>query len=414
MAEHSLSATRKLRGHTDQVFAVAFSPTASQLASGGRDKAIRLWDPATGQTVRKLVGHQGEVRSLSYSPDGARLASAGLDGAVFVWHLRADDQRSKPHTVAQLDKGALAVAFSPDGALLAASSLGSNDVQVWETRGWSARKRLIGHGSFVRSVKFSPDSTALLTGSNDKTVRLWSLATSKTEWIGHGHSDGVINVAMNADGTLVASAGADHQVRLWKATDGQLLRVLDDHAGRVYAVAFSPDGRKLASSGLDRTVRLWNLAAAQRVPVDSGHREPAVGVAFAPSGKQVASASSDDTIIVRDIATGQPLQLLTGHRDDTLIVGFANGEVGLWDEQDGVRLNHTRVHGAVKYMMLEGSALNIVSELGVIHRWDLTVFDLPYCELMRRVWSVVPTEWESGRAVAKAVPATHRCVEQRH
>src|SRR5262249_9185683 len=79
---------RALKGHTGQVWSVAFSPDGTRLASGSGDWTMKVWDAASGQELRALKGHTGAVSSVAFSPDGTRLASASWDQTVKVWDAR--------------------------------------------------------------------------------------------------------------------------------------------------------------------------------------------------------------------------------------------------------------------------------------------------------------------------------------
>jgi WD40 repeat protein/serine/threonine protein kinase len=124
-----------LRGHTDWVTALCWSPDGKRLASASADKTVRVWDVAEARTVLTLKGHTDGVRAVSWSPDGQRLASAGEDKTVKVWEALDGDAVL---TLKEDAQSVYTVAWSADGSCLAAAGL-DGTIRIWEALGYKAR-----------------------------------------------------------------------------------------------------------------------------------------------------------------------------------------------------------------------------------------------------------------------------------
>jgi WD40 repeat protein/serine/threonine protein kinase len=281
-----------LAGHTDEAWALAFSPGNSILASGSddteNDDTIKLWDPASGQLRRGWRTGEGTIAALAFSPDGQTLASAAFcpTANVKLWDVTTGGLRA---TLEGHTDRVRTVAFSPDGKRLA--SAGSDRaIRLWDTASGKAIAAFAGHTDRVRKVAFSPDGHCLASASEDKTVRLWDVDTATEKRVFDGPSE-YGAVAFSPDGSLLVAADQRGEITLWNSTTADRKSTIHSDHDQLFTLAFSPDGRIVASAGSSRVIRLWDVLTGQELLALPGHVAQINSVAFSPDGRTLASCS---------------------------------------------------------------------------------------------------------------------------
>jgi WD40 repeat protein/mono/diheme cytochrome c family protein len=285
-----VEANRDLRrciGHTASVWCVAFSSDGNRLLSGGKDGSVRLWDVTTARELNRLDGHEDLVSAVAFSPDDRRAVSAGYDHQVILWDL----EKGKPVAGFKFDGDAKytnAVAFAPDGerALLCAE----NKVYVLDAASGKVLHTLTGHTSAVECAVFSKDGKRVVSGGDDRTLRLWDADTGKEIRAYTGHESGVKAVAISGDGKRLLSGGSDATVRLWDADVVKELKVFRKHAEPLVAVTFIDDGAATLSGSRDAAIKPWQLKKASSAPnsdtppaINDVHRPPETKADLSPT-----------------------------------------------------------------------------------------------------------------------------------
>ncbi|HBB96021.1 MAG TPA: hypothetical protein DC054_11585 [Blastocatellia bacterium] len=334
-----------LSGHTQEVYAVAFSPDASRVATGSRDGTIKLWDAKTHTVLISITGHDNSVTSIAYSPDGKMMASgswdktaklwntdtctelatlAGHDGAVFSVAFSADGKTvataSKDKTVKLWnvadhkeivtltpdDDAINSVAFSPDGRFLATAGW-AGKLKVWDAATHRLRTTLNSTEGFY-STAFSPDSK-YIGGSSGNVVKIWDALTfnKKEEFEA---DDSVYQITFSRDGR-VAAASSNKTAEVWEIGTHKPVTTFTGHSAAVISVNFAPDGKTLVTGSADMTAKLWDVGERKDPPELQGHSANITSVEFSPDGNIIATASEDMTVRIWDSASHNQLAVLS-------------------------------------------------------------------------------------------------------
>jgi WD40 repeat protein/tRNA A-37 threonylcarbamoyl transferase component Bud32 len=411
--EHFLNepeqSVRVIASHDLPVTTVAFHPNGQILASGasdrlsktgGRDRAIKLWNAANGQLEKALTDHEGDVESLAFSADGKMLVSGGglgtQRGEIVFWDIDAsklNNSKLKDRRHGLSDR-ILHVSMSRSGKVAAAVADGL--LRIWNPERSTEPLTLRADPQAVNGVAFAPDGYSLASAGRSGRVSMWN-SSAGSESLSLAAPGAMKTVAFNPKGPFLAAAGApDGSVLVWDLDSPDQPLRFNDHKASVECIAFSPDGNFLASGGADRIVRIVDFRDRARSVTLEGDAGLVRALAYRPDGKLVASAGEDEVIRLHDPATGKLDRVLRGHTNGILCLAFspdgrwlASGAWGtknqlcLWDlEKDLVYKleGHTGSINSVAFNPDDRQNLTLASAGSdhVIRVWNVAKRELAY------------------------------------
>ncbi|WP_052754507.1 serine/threonine-protein kinase [Calothrix sp. 336/3] len=298
-------------------------PIAPKVASANSSKK-----KAEYRELRTFTGHKDAVFAVAFSPDGKLIASCSgyWDQSIRLWDVETGKEI---HKFIGHSDGIRCLAFSPDGkTLVSGSSSLDKSIKFWDVSTGILKNTIKGHSDLVYSLAFTPYGMTLASASQDKTVRLWDLKTAKEIRVIREHTNWVRSVAFSSNGEILASAGDDRIIRLWNMFSGELIGVLKGHSSGIASVKFSPNGEYLASAGNGKTIKLWDVHRLQFIRNMNGHAGAIFSLAFSNDSSIIASASDDKTVRIWDVETGTEIESLKAHSSAVNSVRFSpNGKL---------------------------------------------------------------------------------------
>ena len=367
-----------------EVGCINVTPDNQRCVVGDYEGTVSVWELESGRCVVPELGkHERGVKSVAVSLDGQLVASGDRGGVIKFWAMDDESEMDSAHSAGMQDN--LGTSFLLR-ALVKLFQAGTGD-HGSKSSDVSLHATLEGHTDLIRTMCFTEDGRKLVSGSRDKTVRLWDVGTGSQ--IGGAlceHTDWVRSVSLSAEEQEIFSVGREGAMCVWRIDgnlerrvqiaekevwmrvakiisggekvvwcDGHWLHVTDvrselstisssnQHEVVVSAMCVSPDGARVISGSRDRTLMVWDTATGQQVgKTIEGHERWVNDVAVTSDVQRVISVSEDETVRVWDLETHELLANLEGHSDcvqcveisldgKTAITGSWDRTVLVWD-----------------------------------------------------------------------------------
>jgi WD40 repeat protein len=312
------------------------------LATAGLDGIVQVYDVARGQITLSFDAEE-PIRAVAFSPDGTLLATGSDQGRTQLWNVNPPKGTRSQTFGGRIET----LALSPDGTMLAVSVLGAGP-KIWLLGNDEVLSPFPDSDLAANRLVFSRDSRFLAAGGRAMPVRIWTVPDFREmKSLEEPHSGFSTGVAFSPDGQILATASWDTTIKLWDFKSHRRLATLKGHLSHVWDLDISPDGRMLASGSEDGTIKLWRLDgewAAERTMERTlrGHTAPVYSVRFSADGETLASGSADHTVKLWRVDEAQSPDVLSGHDDWVYSVAFASdgrhlatgsfdGTIRLWD-----------------------------------------------------------------------------------
>ena len=351
--------------HSNKINRIEVSPDGKFIASGGRDRQIKIWalEKASRKSTspyRVLKGHVSAIDDICFSPNSKQIVTCAKDMTVKVWDLETSKELlSLSQSNANARRSQVRrVQFDGDGKKII-GVCSDKSIIVWQGFHANSTYALQGHENTIMSLQFNPNahSRELLSVSNDHTIRLWDLKSKReVKNVSTGNHD-VYELKYRADGKQFATADAAHEIRLWDSSSLKELKRFRLHQESVNSLDYSSDGSLICSGDSNGDVIIWETERLKKM-VEFNLGDRVTSIDFSPLDKFVFSSTDSGKIYQYSTESGINKQFYGTAREDTVVTvqvsdngyflaaGLHSGNVLLWDlrksELPSTLIGHSR------------------------------------------------------------------------
>ncbi|MEM7312288.1 MAG: protein kinase [Planctomycetota bacterium] len=333
-----------LKGPTDSVWSVVFSPSGDRVASVSNEGYLTVWDQRTGECLRRFATKANTC--VDWSPDGKHIAATTFHGQLFVWEADtfAEIYRSQEDT--GTNRRLQSVKWSPNGKLIAFAG-GNGRLIVWEMESQQQVVTLQFDGSQRMSLCWDPDGRRIAL-TDSYRINLVDVDDAEVIWDVEQETDQVQTICFSPDSKRIAAAGYDGKIVFRDSANGDYLNTWQVNDNAVWSIDWGPERHQFASAHADRVVRVWDVDQGRPSEELHGHTHPLYTVQWSADGRRLVSGGADLSVRVWDVDTlnrsrrfygdSQQVSSIAWSPDGKrLASGGVTGMVKAWDLSDGTK-----------------------------------------------------------------------------
>ncbi|KAK3145264.1 hypothetical protein QOZ80_4AG0326450 [Eleusine coracana subsp. coracana] len=320
-----------LEGHSSEVFACAWSPAGSLLASGSGDSTARIWtipdgpcgtvmqSPPGVHVLKHFKGRTNEkskdVTTLDWNGEGTLLATGSYDGQARIWSKDGELKQ----TLFKHKGPIFSLKWNKKGDYLLSGSVDKTAI-VWDTKTWECKQQFEFHSAPTLDVDWR-NNNSFATCSTDNMIYVCKIGETRPVKAFSGHQSEVNAIKWDPTGSLLASCSDDWTAKIWSMKQEKCVYDFKDHSKEIYTIRWSPTGPGtnnpnqqllLASASFDSSIKLWEVEQGRLLYSLAGHRQPVYSVAFSPDGEYLASGSLDQCLHIWSVKEGRILKTFRG------------------------------------------------------------------------------------------------------
>ncbi|NET24944.1 WD40 repeat domain-containing protein [Okeania sp. SIO1I7] len=348
---------QSLEGHLSEINAITFS-SKNILATASVDRTVKIWDITTGKCLKTLQGRADFVHSVVFT-NKSQIIVSGSQHTIKFWDINTNQCLS---TFFEHKDWLSSLIISPDEKFIACANVGNrnNIIRVWQidsltknniqeiTNHQISHKILQGHNDSIWSIAFSQDSTKIVSGSSDRTVKIWSSQTGECLKTFYGHTRPILSVAFSSDGKTIASCGGHSIIKFWDIVTGECKGTIQEKAS--YIIRFNFNGLILISGQTTGIVKLWDVVTGECIDTLGKFGKPIISMACSYDGKFIAYGTYDGIVNIWDVKNSQLIEILQekfssiwslafSSDSNFLVIGRDRESFQVWDINAGKIIN---------------------------------------------------------------------------